>query len=512
MIRTALRRFRQLPNSLSGEAAINASGNKAAQLTWIEKLKEIEDFAKAGGSEKAHKLHKSRNKFFVEERINAIKDPGTEILEIGLLAGYDLDYGSIPRATLLTCIAWIHGIPTIIGGSDATVKGGTSYPITVAKSNRVSDVARQNFLPTISLVDSGGAFLPLQSEIFPDKNHGGRNFYNIATISSMGIPKIGVVCGSCTAGGAYTPSMCDEMVFVDKMGTMFLGGPPLVEAATGEIVTGEELGGAMLHCSVSGGADYFAKDENESAAYVRSIFETLNIPAFPTSRKASVNPNVEYDILDVASTNADARLTIACLTDGSAFHEFKELFGTGLVCGYGRVNGHMTGFVANNGDLDSDASLKGAHFVHLANERKIPIVFLQNSTFHENFDQENETVEKSADTIRARAAYISAVTTSKSPKVTICCAGPNRLSDLCPRQYDPNFLFRWPASTALRSGNDWEDESIFSSARLWDDGTIDPRTSRDVLTKCLDIFEFSRHHEMHIRSKELDSYQPMYRL
>jgi len=323
MIRSAVRKFRQLPQKLTGEVAAAASANKAAQLSWIEKLNEIEEFARKGGSEKAHKLHASRNKYFIEERVNALKDEDTEILEIGLLAGHDLDYGSIPRATLMTCIAWIQGIPVCIGGSDATVKGGTSYPITVQKANRLADIGLQNFLPSVNLVDSGGAFLPLQSEIFPDKNDGGRNFYNIANISSAGIPMISVVCGSCTAGGAYTPSMCDEMVFVDKMGTMFLGGPPLVEAATGEKVTAEELGGAMLHSSVSGCADYFARNEEESAAYVRSIFETLNIPEFATTRKAAIEPNVEFDILDVASTKSDARLTIACLTDGSVFHEFK---------------------------------------------------------------------------------------------------------------------------------------------------------------------------------------------
>lgn len=442
-------------------------------------------------------------------------NPGTDVLEIGLLAGYDLDYGTIPRATILTTIIKIHGIPCLVGASDATVKGGTAYPITVAKSLRGSQIAKQNFLPSINMVDSGGAFLPLQSEIFPDKNHGGRNFFNIADQTSIGLPSIGVVCGSCTAGGAYTPSMCDEMIFVDKMGTMFLGGPPLVQAATGEIVTAEELGGATLHCKVSGGADYFAKNEAESSNYIRSIFETLNIPEFPSTKIAPVAPNAEFDLLDVAGSKEDVRFLLSTVIDGSKFHEFKEMFGTGLVCGFARIEGHMIGIVANNGILDVNSALKGTHFVHMATEREIPLIFLQNSSFHDDFEPEEmsqKSIEESSNTLRARASLIAAVSVSKTPKVTICCAGGSRRSDLCPAQYSPNFIFRWPSSQGLRTGNDWEDEAIYSSARMWDDATIDPRKTRSKLRQCLEIFEFSRNHEKFIASKNLGDFQPTYRL
>jgi len=516
MLRLSGRTFRLLPTTLPKEAGFSPEANKKCQLDSIEVLKEAYEISVAGGSEKAKAIHKKRDKLFVRERVEAIMDNDSEFFEIGALAGWEMDYGTVPSATTLLGIGKVHGIPVLFSGSDATVKGGTSYPISVKKALRGQQICMENFLPAVNLVDSGGAFLPLQSEIFPDRLHGGRSFYNIAAASQLGIPQVSVVCGSCTAGGAYTPTMCDEMVFVDKMGTMFLGGPPLVEAATGEKVTAEELGGATLHCSVSGCADYFANNETESTEYVRSIVETLNIPESSSTRIQAAEPKTTYDILDVAGAKCDVRLVLSCILDNSKFHEFKQLFGTGIVAGYGRVGGHMVGFVCNNGNLDADSAKKAAHFVHLATERSLPIVFLQNSLFHEDFDMfENNrsNIEASSETLRARAALAAAVSVSKTPKVSICCAGPSRLSDLCPTQYNPNFIFRWPTSTCLRSGVEDEDCAINSSANVWDDGTIDPRNTRDTLLKCLEIFEFTSHHKRHIMANEgITKYQPLYRL
>jgi len=509
------RAFRLLPTALPTNLPFDAVANQNEQLKAVERLGELLSWATSGGSDRAKELHKKRNKLFVWERIKAICDEDSEFFEIGALAGYEMDYGSVPRATAMMGIGRVHGVPCFFAGSDGTVKGGTSYPITVKKNLRGQQISMENLLPSVALVDSGGAFLPLQSEIFPDRDHGGRNFYNIAASSQLGIPQMSVVCGSCTAGGAYTPTMCDEMVFVDKMGTMFLGGPPLVEAATGEIVTAEELGGAALHTSVSGCADYFAADEEESSQYIRDIVETLNIPASPTNKTAPVEPMAEFDLLEIAGQKVDARLVLSCLLDASKFHEFKANFGTGLLAGYGRVNGHLVAIVANNGNLNVDAAKKGAHFVHLATERDVPIIFLQNSLYHDDFDafENNQAnIDQSSETLRARAAMMAAVSVSKVPKITFCCAGPSRLSDLCPTQLNPNFIFRWPTSKCLRTGYD-EDDAINSSAQMWDDGTTDPRSSRKIITQCLEVFEFTKHHRKLIDSKSgTTDYQPVYRL
>lgn len=480
----------------------------------MKKLSEAEKVSAAGGSEKAHSLHASRNKVLVRERVNAIKDEGSQVLEIGLLAGYKMEYGTVPSASTYCAIAPVHGVLSMFIASDATVKGGTIYPITLQKNLRASHIALQNNLASVHLVDSGGAFLPLQSEIFPDRHHGGRQFYNIADHSSVGLPQVSIVCGSCTAGGAYQPSMCDEMVFVDKMGTMFLGGPPLVQAATGEKISAEELGGARMHCSVSGCADYFAQDEEESSEFVRTVFETLNIPK-RFNKLAAAEPLADFDILSLAGLKLDSRFILSALLDASRFHEFKAMYGKGLLCGYGRIGGHLVAVVSNNGDLDAHSARKGAHFVHLASERAVPIIFLQNSLHHDEFEGEENSkhnVQASAETVRARAALISAVSVSPTAKVTICCAGPSRRSDLCPAAYDPNFIFRWPNSTALRTGNPEQDGAIHSSARMWDDGTIDPRQTRNTLIKCLDVFDFSNHHRRHIVAKNISHFQPMYRL
>ncbi|XP_065102721.1 biotin-dependent 3-methylcrotonyl-coenzyme A carboxylase beta1 subunit [Paramisgurnus dabryanus] len=415
-----------------------------------------------GGGENAIARHTQRNrKVLVRERLCMLLDD-ENYLELSPFAGFGLPYGDIPSAGCLTGIGQINGLWCVFIANDATVKGGTAYPITVKKQLRAQDVAMQNRLPCVYLVDSGGAFLPLQSEIFPDKNQGGRTFYNEAVMSAMKIPQVAVVCGSCTAGGAYVPTMAEEAVIVHRIGTIFLGGPPLVKAATGEEVSPEDLGGARLHSEVSGCVDHFATVESEAYEYARNIISTLN---YELPEESSTHPEEPlYSIDDLMGLaprsyeySMDIRLIVSRLTDGSRFQEFKARYGTTLVTGFARVEGHQIGIVANNGELTYEASLKGSHFVQLCDQRDIPLVFLQNTS-----PVTPHTLSQ------AKAEY----------KVSILAPG-----------HSDALVQTEEEITQINEMLEDESSAFFSTGRLWDDGVILPQDTRKVLGKCLKIIK-----------------------
>jgi 3-methylcrotonyl-CoA carboxylase beta subunit len=488
--------------------------------------------ARTGGSESARAKHTGRGKLLVRERIDRLLDPGSPFLELSPLAAYgmyaDGDEYAVPAAGIVTGIGRVSGRECMVIANDATVKGGTYYPITVKKHLRAQQVAADNDLPCIALVDSGGAFLPMQDEVFPDREHFGRIFFNQANLSARGIPQIASVMGSCTAGGAYVPAMSDETVIVRNQGTIFLGGPPLVKAATGEVVTAEELGGGDVHARTSGVVDHLASDDDHALAIVRRIVETL-----PQQRGAAPVPaDVEepfdppeslVDVVPVDTrTPYDVREVIRRVVDGSRFAEFKKLYGETLVCGFARIWGHDVGIVANNGILFSESALKGAHFIELCNQRRIPLVFLQNiSGFMVGREYENRGIARDG------AKLVTAVSCSVVPKYTVVIGGSYGAGNygMCGRAYDPRFLWMWPnakisvmggeqAATVLAtvrrdgieaSGGEWsaEDEEAFrdpireqyetqgsayhSTARLWDDGIIEPAETRRVLGMALSM-------------------------
>jgi 3-methylcrotonyl-CoA carboxylase beta subunit len=494
----------------------------------VEQLRERLAAARQGGSESARRKHTDRGKLLVRDRIDALLDPGSPFLELSPLAAYgmygeggDDDY-AVPSASIVTGIGRIEGRECVIVANDATVKGGTYYPITVKKHLRAQEVARANKLPCIYLVDSGGAFLPMQDEVFPDKEHFGRIFFNQANLSAEGIPQIAAVMGSCTAGGAYVPAMSDESVIVKEQGTIFLGGPPLVKAATGEVVTAEELGGGDVHARKSGVVDHLADDDAHALAIVRSIVGTLPQPGVSTGSTTGVEEPHEpaeslYDVVPADTrTPYDVREVIRRVVDGSRFHEFKRLYGETLVTGFAKIWGHPVGIVANNGILFSESALKGAHFIELCNQRKTPIVFLQNITgFMVGREYENNGIARDG------AKLVTAVACSVVPKFTVVIGGSFGAGNygMCGRAYDPRFLWMWPnarisvmggeqASSVLATvrrdgiearGETWsaEDEEAYrkpirdqyehqgspyySTARLWDDGIIDPADTRRVL-------------------------------
>jgi 3-methylcrotonyl-CoA carboxylase beta subunit len=483
--------------------------------------------AKMGGGEEAVKKHRSRKKLLPRERIERILDPGSPFVELSALAGQGVYEEDVPSAGVVTGIGLVHGIECLFVANDATVKGGTYFPLTVKKHIRAQEVALENKLPCIYLVDSGGAFLPKQDEVFPDKEHFGRIFFNQANMSALGIPQIAVVCGSCTAGGAYVPAMSDETIIVKGNGTIFLGGPPLVKAATGEEVTAEDLGGAEVHTARSGVADHFAETEEDALETARNIVATLNYrPKHPgkfirDEVKAPLFPAEEiYGIIPQDTRKPfDVREIIARLVDGSEFHEFKEKYGTTLVCGFARIHGYLVGIVANNGILFSESSLKGAHFVELCGQRKIPLVFLQNITgFMVGKQYENEGIAKHG------AKLVTAVSTVKVPKFTVMIGGSFGAGNygMCGRAFGPRFLFMWPNSRISVMGGEQaanvlatvkqdagkkqmsekeladfkrpildkyekEGSPYYSTARLWDDGVIDPAQTRDILGLCLSV-------------------------
>lgn len=502
----------------SSDFARNAESMRALVADLREKLSQVA----GGGGEASRSRHTARGKMLARERVDLLVDPGTSFLELSPLAAHGLYGGDVHSASVVTGVGRISGRECVIVANDATIKGGTYYPMTVKKHLRAQDIARQNNLPCVYMVDSGGAFLPLQDEIFPDERHFGRIFYNQAQMSSQGIPQIAIVMGSCTAGGAYVPAMSDESIIVRNQGTIFLGGPPLVKAATGEVVTAEELGGADVHSRQSGVTDHYAQNDAHAIGIARRIVGTL---------KPSTRPNLNmhaprdplfaaeeiYGVVPVDGRKPfDVRDIIARVVDGSEFDEFKKLYGTTLVCGFAHIWGFPVGIIANNGILFSESSLKGAHFIELCCQRGIPLVFLQNITgFMVGKKYEAGGIARDG------AKLVTAVATASVPKFTVVIGGSYGAGNygMCGRAYAPRFLWMWPnarisvmggeqASMVLSQvrrdnieakGDSWSKEEedqfrepiraqydsqghpYYATARLWDDGVIDPADTRLVL-------------------------------
>jgi 3-methylcrotonyl-CoA carboxylase beta subunit len=475
-----------------------------------------------GGSESARAKHVARGKLLARDRVNTLLDPGAPFLELSPLAANGMYGDEVPAASMVTGIGRVSGREVLIVANDATVKGGTYYPMTVKKHLRAQEIARENRLPCIYLVDSGGAFLPLQDDVFPDREHFGRIFYNQANLSSMGIPQIACVMGSCTAGGAYVPAMSDETVIVKEQGTIFLGGPPLVKAATGEVVTAEELGGADVHTRLSGVADHFAENDHHALAIVRRIVGHLNSTKSPNvamiaPEEPAYDPEEIYGVIPADTRKPyDVREVIARMVDGSRLDEFKARFGATLITGFAHVHGYPIGIVANNGILYSESAQKGAHFIELCGQRGIPLLFLQNITgFMVGKKYESSGIARDG------AKLVTSVATVGVPKFTMLIGGSFGAGNygMCGRAYSPRFLWTWPSArisvmggeqaasvlaTVKRdgieaSGKSWsKDEEAafkaptlkqfehqsspyFATARLWDDGILDPAQARRTL-------------------------------
>jgi acetyl-CoA carboxylase carboxyltransferase component len=496
--------------------------NRDRLLALVAELKSRSHLARQGGGERYLQRHRSQGKLPVRERIDRLLDPGSPFLELSALAAWEMYDGEAPGAGLVTGIGRVSGCEVVVVGNDATVKGGTYYPITVKKHLRAQQIALENRLPCVYLVDSGGAFLPLQAEVFPDREHFGRIFFNQARMSAEGIAQIAVVMGSCTAGGAYVPAMSDETIIVKGTGTIFLGGPPLVKAATGEEVTAEELGGADVHTRHSGVADYFAEDDAHALNIARTIISTLNraktMPADVTSAEdPAYDPAEIYGIVSADVRKPyDVREIVARIVDGSRFDEFKERYAPTIVTGFARLHGFLVGVIANNGVLFSESALKVTHFIELCNLRGIPLVFLQNITgFMVGRQYERGGIAKDG------AKMVHAVANSVVPKFTVVIGGSFGAGNygMCGRAYDPRFLWMWPnarisvmggeqAASVLatvkreqlsREGKelsaeeedqirrpilekyDHEGSPYYSTARLWDDGILDPARTREAL-------------------------------
>ncbi len=504
--------------SSSEEFKSNRAFHEALHDTFTERYAKIRE----GGSQKAVETQRKRNKLLVRERIEKLLDPDTPFLELSPFAAWEMHGGEVPAAGIITGIGRIEGRECMIVANDATVKGGTYFPETVKKHLRAQEIALENRLPCVYLVDSGGAFLPLQADVFPDKEHFGRIFFNQATMSAHGIPQVAVVLGMCTAGGAYVPAMADENIIVKGNGTIYLAGPPLVRAATGEVVSAEDLGGGEMHSKISGVTDHLAEDEEDALRICRSVVENLATvkrvdadlrepeePAYDPKELLGVLPADKkrpFDIKDIISR----------LVDGSKFHEFKKNYGTTLVCGFARWMGYQVGIVANNGVLFSEAALKGAHFVQLCNQRRIPIIFLQNITgfmVGKRYEQ--------GGIARDGAKMVQAVATATVPKLTVVIGASHGAGTyaMCGRGYSPRFMFLWPnarvsvmgaeqaaqvlvqvkleqlerrgesltdeAAEAIRAPvvekYEREGEAYYGSARLWDDGIISPLETREVI-------------------------------
>jgi 3-methylcrotonyl-CoA carboxylase beta subunit len=482
-------------------------GNLEANQALVKDLREQLDRVNRGGGERARERHVGRGKLLPRERVDRLVDPGAPFLELSPMAAHGLYGDEAPGAGIITGIGRVSGRECVIVANDATVKGGTYYPMTVKKHLRAQEVALQNRLPCLYLVDSGGAFLPRQDEVFPDREHFGRIFFNQATRSAAEIPQIAAVMGSCTAGGAYVPAMSDETVIVRNQGTIFLGGPPLVKAATGEQVTAEELGGGELHSRTSGVTDHLASDDEHALAIVREIVATLAPkPPLPWERRTAEPPAIDPEtLLGVIPADLrkpyDAREIIARIVDGSRLHQFKELYGATLVCGFAHIFGHPVGLLANNGILFSESALKGAHFIELCDQRRIPLVFLQNITgFMVGRDYEAGGIAKHG------AKLVTAVSTARVPKFTVIVGGSFGAGNygMCGRAYSPRLLWMWPGArisvmggeqaatvmtevgqpetgAELRSQYERQGHPYYATARLWDDGVIDPRDTRDAL-------------------------------
>jgi len=495
--------------------------------------KQVAKVAEGGGAD-AQKKHAARGKLLPRERVRALLDPGSPFLELSQLAAFGMYDDDAPCAGLITGVGRIEGREVVVVANDATVKGGTYYPMTVKKHLRAQEIASQNRLPCVYLVDSGGAFLPLQDEVFPDREHFGRIFYNQAHLSAAGIPQVAVVMGSCTAGGAYVPAMCDESVIVKEQGTIFLGGPPLVKAATGEVVTAEELGGGDVHTRTSGVTDHLADDDRHALAIAREIIRHAQIgprpvaaPAAAGATSSAIEPHYSaeelYGVIPPDPRRPfDVREIVARIVDGSDFHEFKALYGTTLVTGFARIHGYDVGIVANNGILFSESALKGTHFIELCAQRRIPLLFLQNITgFMVGRKYEHEGIAK------AGAKMVTAVSCARVPKLTVIVGGSFGAGNygMCGRAFEPRFLWTWPnarisvmggeqAASVLATvkrdgieakGGKWskpEEDAFkapireqyerqghpyYATARLWDDGVIDPADTRRVLGLALAV-------------------------
>ncbi|MBQ0755769.1 MAG: methylcrotonoyl-CoA carboxylase [Amphritea sp.] len=509
-------------NSKINSRAEDFRANYDSMAEVVTDLREKTSQIHQGGGAKYQERHLSRGKLLPRERVNTLLDEGSPLLELSQLAAYGVYDDDIPAAGIITGIGRVSGQECMIIANDATVKGGTYFPLTVKKHLRAQEIAEQNHLPCIYLVDSGGANLPQQDDVFPDRDHFGRIFYNQARMSSKGIPQIAVVMGLCTAGGAYVPAMADESIIVREQGTIFLAGPPLVKAATGEIVSAEDLGGADVHCKVSGVADHYAENDHHALEIARTCVANLNrrkdinIKTQPT--KAPLYP--ADDLYGIVGTDLrkpyDVREVIARIVDGSEFDEFKKLYGTTLVTGFAHIHGYPVGIVANNGILFGESAQKGAHFIELCCQRKIPLLFLQNITgFMVGQKYESEGIAKHG------AKMVTAVACADVPKFTVLIGGSFGAGNygMCGRAYSPNMMFMWPnarisvmggeqAAGVLatvkrdnmdRVGEEWsaDEEAEFkqpiidtyehqghpyyASARLWDDGVIDPTQTRDVI-------------------------------
>ena len=502
----------------------NTAPPRAAHLAALKRVQKAAFAAVQGGGEKSRARHEGRGKMLPRDRVANLFDPGSSFLEIGATAAHGMYDGAAPCAGLIAGIGQVHGRDVMVICNDATVKGGTYYPLTVKKHLRAQEIAQDCNLPVVSLVDSGGANLPNQDEVFPDRDHFGRIFYNQAQMSAKGIAQIAVVMGSCTAGGAYVPAMADVSIIVKKQGTIFLAGPPLVKAATGEIVTAEDLGGADVHTRLSGVADYLAEDDSHALALAREAVRHLQPAVAQPTRGASVAASDMEDLFDVIpadlTTPYDIREVISRVVDGGKFDEFKALFGTTLVTGFAHIEGMAVGIVANNGVLFSEAAQKGAHFIELCSQRKTPLIFLQNITgFMVGQKYENEGIA------RHGAKMVMAVACTSVPKITMIVGGSYGAGNygMAGRAFQPRFLWTWPTSrtavmggpqaagvlatvkrdTIERAGDSWsasqeatfkqptldmfeiQSDPLYASARLWDDGVIDPRDSRKVLALSL---------------------------
>ncbi len=513
--------MKRIKSRISPQDAVFQENDKLNRQRANE-LRELLVTVSRGGSELARERHTSQGKLMVRDRIEALLDPGSPFLELSALAAHGLYDGQAAAAGVVTGIGQVHGRQVMVIANDATVKGGSYYPLTVKKHLRAQEVARENRLPCVYLVDSGGAFLPLQDEVFPDREHFGRIFYNQAIMSSLDIPQISCVMGLCTAGGAYVPAMSDEVVIVKEQGMIFLGGPPLVKAATGEEVTAEELGGGDVHTRISGVADHLANDDAHALRLVRDIIENLG-PVHTARTPCDVAEAPHFDpeeLYGVVSHDPkipfEVREVIARIVDGSRMHEFKPRYGTTLVCGFARIHGYAVGIVANNGILFSAEALKATHFIELCNARRIPLIFLQNVTgFMIGKQYEHGGIAKDG------AKMVNAVSNSTVPKFTVVIGGSYGAGNygMCGRAFDPRLLLMWPQAkisvmggeqaanvlltvkkdqlerrgetlTAeqeqeivepIRAKYETEGHAYYSSARLWDDGVIDPTQTRDVL-------------------------------
>ncbi len=490
-----------LVDKTSPEFKENASQMQAV----MERYSQLHQKIALGGPQKSRDRHIERKKMLARDRVTALIDPGTPFMELSPLAAHDVYGEDVPAASIITGVGTVEGVTCMVVANDATVKGGTYYPLTLKKHLRAQEIAQQNRLPCIYLVDSGGANLPYQADIFPDRDHFGRMFFNQARMSASGIPQIAVVMGSCTAGGAYIPAMCDETIIVEHQGTIFLAGPPLVKAATGEVVSAEDLGGGRLHSSVSGVTDYLAVDDAHAIVLARRSVANLNYPGEQPPPTAVREPLYDpEDLAGIVGTNLRKQVpmyeVIARIVDGSEFVEFKKDYGTTLLTGFAKIHGYQVGIIANNGILFSESSLKGAHFIELCCQRNIPLVFLQNiSGFMVGGDAEKGGIAKNG------AKLVMAVACANVPKFTVVTASSAGAGNygMCGRAYSPRFLWMWPnakigvmgpeqltavmetvgksVDPELRARIERESDATFSSARLWDDGVIPPSQTRNML-------------------------------